>query len=107
MTTMLALALVFSACFTQNPDATHPTPYDQVHALKLTADDPALIDDHGPTKLVEYTVEFSGKLEAKPKYVVLSTRKGLPVDQQPPHRRRPAHGRAEAQGRDPGRRAPR
>src|SRR5688572_21782645 len=33
--------------------------------------------------------------------------KGLPVDQQPPHRRRPAYGRAEAQGRDPGRRAPR
>ena len=33
--------------------------------------------------------------------------KGLPVDQQPPHRRRPAHGRTEAQGRDPGRRTPR
>src|SRR5262247_93530 len=33
--------------------------------------------------------------------------KGLPVDQQPPHRPRPAHGRTEAQGRDPGRRAPR
>src|SRR5262245_26673365 len=33
--------------------------------------------------------------------------KGLSVDQQPPHRRRPAHGRAEAQGRDPGRCAPR
>ena len=27
--------------------------------------------------------------------------KGLPVDQQPPHRRKPARGRTEAQGRDP------
>ena len=31
----------------------------------------------------------------------------LPMDQQPPHRRRPAHGRAAAQGRDAGGRAPR
>src|SRR4030095_4276394 len=33
--------------------------------------------------------------------------KGLPVDQQPPHRRRPEHGRTEAQGRDPRRRTAR
>ncbi len=32
---------------------------------------------------------------------------GLPVDQQPPHRRRLAHERAETQGCDPCRRAPR
>jgi hypothetical protein len=31
---------------------------------------------------------------------------GLPVEQHPPHRRRPAPGRAEAQGRDPGGRGP-
>jgi dihydrofolate reductase len=36
--------------------------------------------------------EWAVKLEAKPKYVVSSTRKDFPVDQQPPHRRRPAHG---------------
>jgi len=51
--------------------------------------------------------EWAAKLDAKPKYVVSSTRNDFPVDQQPPHRRRPAHGPAEAQGRDPGRRAPR
>ena len=50
--------------------------------------------------------EWAVKLEAKPKYVVVVDAKGLRVDQQPPHRRRPAHGRAEAQGRDPSRRAP-
>jgi hypothetical protein len=32
---------------------------------------------------------------------------GLPVGQQPPHRRRPANRRTEAQGRYSGRRAPR
>src|SRR3977135_2738877 len=47
--------------------------------------------------------EAGGQAEVR---VVLDA-KGLPVDQQPPHRRRPAHGRTEAQGRDPGRRAPR
>ena len=51
--------------------------------------------------------EWAVKLEAKPKYVVSVDRKGLPVDQQPPRRRRPARGRAEAQGRDPSRRSPR
>src|SRR5215203_4977046 len=42
-------------------------------------------------------VEIRGVVDAK----------GLPVDQQPPHRRRPAYRRAEAQGRDSGGRAPR
>jgi dihydrofolate reductase len=58
-------------------------------------------DEKAPPAVHEWAV----KLEAKPKYVVSSTR-GLPVEQQPPHLRRPAHGRAEAQGSDPGRRAP-
>ena len=60
-------------------------------------------DEEAPPALREWAV----KLEAKPKYVVSSTRTDLPVDQQPSHRRRPAYGRTEAQGRDPGRRAPR
>src|SRR4051794_14235072 len=60
-------------------------------------------DEKAPPAMREWAV----KLEAKPKYVVSSTRKDFPWDQQPPHRRRPAHGRAEAEGRDAGRRAPR
>src|SRR4029453_2240059 len=53
-------------------------------------------DEEAPPAMREGAVN----LGAKPKYVVSST-EGLSVDQQPPHRRRPAHGRAEAQGRDP------
>ena len=61
-------------------------------------------DEQAPPAMREWAV----KLEAKPKYVVSSTRKDFPwTNQQPPHRRRPAHGRAEAQGRHPSRRAPR
>ena len=50
--------------------------------------------------------EWALKLEAKPKYVVSSTRTDF-VGPQPPHRRRPANRGAEAQGRDSSGRAPR
>ena len=60
-------------------------------------------DEEAPPAMRESAV----KLEVQPRYVVSSTRKDFPWDEQPPHRRRPAHGRAGAQGRDPGRRAPR
>jgi dihydrofolate reductase len=52
-------------------------------------------DQEAPPAMREWAV----KLTAKPKYV--------PVEQQPSHRGRPAHGRADAQGRDSRRRAPR
>ena len=60
-------------------------------------------DEEAPPALREWAL----KLEARAEVRGVVDANGLPVDQQPPHRRRPAQGRAEAQGRDPGRRAPR
>ena len=46
--------------------------------------------------------EWAVKLEAKPKDVVSFDANGFSLEPQPPHCRRPAHRRTEAQGRDPG-----
>ncbi len=39
-----------------------PSPFDEVHALELTADDPPLIEGRGPTAIVELEIGFSGTL---------------------------------------------
>ncbi len=49
-------------CAAQASGAPPPSPLDEVHALELTADDPALIDGRGPTQLVELEIRFSGTL---------------------------------------------
>jgi hypothetical protein len=72
---------------------------DETHAFFTR-----LIDEGGAMLWGRVTYEM---MESYWPAVARGDAKGIPVDQQPPHRRRPAHGRAEAQGRDPGRRAPR
>ena len=60
-------------------------------------------DEEAPPALREWAV----KLEAKPKYVVSSTRKDFPWPNSHDIAGDLRTGGAEAQGRDPGRRAPR
>jgi len=57
----LALLLPPGAAL-QDPGAVPPSPFDEVHVLELTADDPPLLDGRGPVVVVELEVGFSGTL---------------------------------------------
>jgi hypothetical protein len=58
----LAIATLVPLLLAQDSEPIPPSPFDEVHTLELTGDDPPLIDGRGPTAIVELEVEFSGTL---------------------------------------------
>ena len=59
---MLELLATLAVSLPQEDGSVSASPFDRVHELELSADDPPLIDGRCPALVVELEVEFSGTL---------------------------------------------